>query len=297
MKTPLLLKAHDIRLVWGEEHWVVSARQGAASRVENGIYRGKGLDEVVAIEGVNVTGTKSPDPKVFPLLMKVIDAKTQLSLQVHPNRTTAYMLGGEPKSEAWYVIDADRTKGEGPIAGAILAGLEPSVTPESFFESVLHGGADRAAVRYEVKPGDMCYIPGGTVHAIGGGVRIFEVQETSESVYRLFDWNRSGLDGKARQLHIARGLSAINWRVKGTELLKRAIGTPFFTMRELDLDGKFQRALDTASFRAYFVVDGEIFVSCGGETVSAGKDGAILVPADAEEFVISGKARIVVTTL
>lgn len=297
MKTPLLLKAHDVRLVWGEEHWVVSARPGASSRVENGIYLGMGLDEVVAIEGVKVTGTKSPDPKVFPLLMKIIDAREPTALQVHPDHDTAEMFASESKSEAWYVLAADRSKGSGELEGTILAGLKPEVTPEGFLDLIMQGGVAQAAVKHAVKPGDMCFIPGGTVHAIGGGVRIFEVQETSETTYRLFDWKRLGLDGKPRQLHIARGLSAINWRLKGTQLLNRAVGTPFFTMRELDLEGKFQRALDTASFRAYFVVEGEIDVSCGGESVSAGKDGAILVPADAEEFTIAGRARIVVTTL
>ena len=297
MKTPLLLKAHDVRLVWGEEHWVVSARKGASSQVANGVYRGRGLDEVVAVEGVKVTGTKSPDPKEFPLLMKIIDARRPTALQVHPDHATAEMFASESKSEAWYVLAADRERGEGEQAGMILVGLKPETTPEGFLDSIMQGGAEKNAVGYAVKPGDMCFIPGGTVHAIGGGVRIFEVQETSETTYRLFDWNRPGLDGRARELHIARGLRAINWRLPRTELLNRAVGTPFFTMRELDLDGKFQRALDTASFRAYFVVEGQIAVSCGGESVTAGKDGSILVPADAGEFTIAGKARIVVTTL
>lgn len=299
MKTPLLLSPYEVKLIWGEEHWVVSARKGAASTVMNGIYRGVGLDEVVAREGVKITGTKSPSPDTFPLLMKVIDARRALSLQVHPNSTTAYILGSEPKSEAWYVLsaDADAADPSAEIKADILAGLKPEITPERFFEEVMNGQADKCAVEYKVKRGDMCYIPGGTVHAIGGGVRIFEAQQTSETTYRLFDWRRTDRNGKPRDLHIAKGLSAINWRVKGTELLNRAIGTPYFTMRELDLDGRFQRALDTASFRAYFVVEGRIEVSCGGESVAAGSEGAIIVPADAEEFEICGKAKIVVTTL
>lgn len=299
MKTPLLLAPHDVHLLWGVEHWVVSARRGAASRVENGKYAGWPFDKVVDAEGVAITGTKAADGKVFPLLMKIIDAKQSLSLQVHPNAVVAPMLGGEPKSEAWYVISArpEDAEIEDALTGTIMAGLKDDCEPEAFMRAVAEGTAADHVVQYRVVPGDMCYLPGGTVHAIGGGVKIFEVQETSETTYRLYDWNRKDVSGRPRELKVAHGISSINWRVKGTKIHRRAIGTPYFTMRELDLEGRFLRALDTASFRAYFVVEGELEVSCGGETVRAGENGAVVVPADADEFVIAGKAKVIVTTL
>lgn len=299
MRTPLLLAPHEVSLLWGVEHWVVSARRGAASRVINGKYAGMPFDRVVDVEGVNITGTKAEDGKVFPLLMKIIDAKKSLSLQVHPNRITAPMLGGEPKSEAWYIISARPEDAEthDALTATIMAGIKDDCDPETFLRAVVEGTAAEHVVQYQVVPGDMCYLPGGTVHAIGGGVKIFEVQETSETTYRLYDWNRKDGFGRPRELKIAHGISSVNWRVKGTELHRRAIGTPYFTMRELDLEGRFLRALDTASFRAYFVVEGNLAVSCGGEKVVAGENGAVIVPADAGEFVISGKAKVIVTTL
>lgn len=299
MKIPLLLEPHNVRLPWGSEQWVVSARHGAASKVRNGQYAGKGLDEVMATEGVNLIGTKSPTATIFPLLMKVIDAKTSLSLQVHPNDITAPILGGEPKSEAWYVISADNENvyAKDGLTASIMAGIKDHVGPEEFMQSVLDGSVERNVIRYPVNQGDMCYIPGGTVHAIGGGVKIFEVQQTSETTYRLFDWNRVDEHGNARELKIAHGISSINWQAKGADLHRKAIGTPYFTMRELDLDGRFQRALDEASFRAYFVVEGCVDLTSSCETVHAERSDAVIIPADAGEFEIVGKAKIVVVTL
>lgn len=299
MMTPLLLAPYTRKLVWGEERWVVSARPGASSVVVGGEYAGWTLDRVVEKEGVSLTGVRSPNPRELPLLMKIIDARRPLSLQVHPDSASANTLGGDAKNEAWYVLSADSngSAAKEELSACILAGLKDGVTEESLRSAIADGTAGDAAVRRPVKPGDIYYIPGGTVHAIGGGTRIFEVQQTGETTYRLFDWNRKDANGEMRPLHVEKALKAINWNEQGGKLFRKRVGTPFFTMYEQELDGKFTRTMDGVSFRTLFVVDGVLEVTSGGETVAATSGVGVVVPADTDEFTLKGRAKIISVTL
>lgn len=299
MTTPLLLAAHTRKLIWGEERWVVSARRGASSVVVNGKYAGWTLDKVIEAEGESVVGVRAPNPQELPLLMKIIDARRPLSLQVHPDMDAAGRLGGEAKNEAWYVLAADpavASAGEN-ISACILAGLKDGVKPDEFRAAIADGTAGDYALRRPVKPGDIYYIPGGTVHAIGGGTRIFEVQQTGETTYRLFDWNRTDGQGNRRELHIDRGLEAINWNEQGGQLFRKRVVSPFFTMYEQELDGKLTRTMDGVSFRTLFVVDGVLEVESGGETVAVTAGVGVIIPADTDEFTLKGRARIISVTL
>src|SRR5438045_243203 len=140
----------------------------------------------------------------FPLLIKILDAQEKLSLQVHPPAHKAVELKGEPKTEFWYVAHAD--------AGAeLFVGLKHGVSRREFEAKIRSGTVAECFHRVPVKAGDAMFLPSGRVHALGGGLVIFEIQQNSDTTYRVFDWNRVGLDGKPREVHIEQSLASINF--------------------------------------------------------------------------------------
>lgn len=194
--------------LWGHEEWVCSAHPSSPSVIADGTLAGKALNEVF--------------PK-FPLLMKVIDAKSRLSVQVHPNEVTRLVTGGDPKTEMWCALS------EGPI----YAGLNPGTTPAQIEEAVASGRFEELLVRHDAKVGDVFFIPGGLVHAIGDGVRLYEVQQSSDTTYRLYDWGRVGKDGRPRELHVAKALQAIDCSL-GVPKACRRLETPYFRFWQED---------------------------------------------------------------
>ena len=169
--------------LWGHEEWLVCAHPSAPGWIVGGA--GKTLRDVC------------PD---FPLLVKKICANQRLSVQVHPNDATAKTVGGEPKTEMWCVL-----KG-----GPIFAGFKPGVTKADVERAVGDGTFENLLVRFDAKPGECYFIPGGLVHAIGEGTSVYEVQQSSDTTFRLYDWGRVGADGKPRQLHVKEGLAAMD---------------------------------------------------------------------------------------
>src|SRR5205823_11147865 len=140
----------------------------------------------------------------FPLLIKILDAQQKLSLQVHPPPKQAAELGGEPKTEMWYIAEA--------APGAeLFVGLKRGVTREEFERKIQDGTVAECIHALKVQTGDAMLLPSGRIHAIGAGNVIFEIQQNSDTTYRVFDWNRLGLDGKPRQLHIAEALASIDF--------------------------------------------------------------------------------------
>ena len=174
----------------------VSALSGHESRVTNGAYRGKNLDEVFALWGDRLTGKKNKD---FPLMLKLLDAQKCLSVQVHPDDAYALQHEGKAgKSEAWYILDA--APGARLVYGIDADGEDLKTILESGqLENHLHW--------VEAHPGDVFYIPSGTIHALGPGIQCYEIQQSSDVTYRLWDWNRTGKDGKPRELHVEQALS------------------------------------------------------------------------------------------
>ena len=175
----------------------ISALSGKESVVANGEYAGKTLSEMIALWGAELTGTEGDEP--FPLLLKLLDAAQTLSVQVHPGDDYAIPNEGKlGKSEAWVVLNAE------PNA-KLAYGLDTNgedlskIVAEGRLEEVLH---------WEIaKPGDVYYIPNGMVHALGGGIQVYEIQQSSDATYRFWDWNRVGKDGKPRQLHTEKALA------------------------------------------------------------------------------------------
>ena len=163
--------------LWGAEEWLVSVHPAGPSIVASGEAKGKRLCDIVSD---------------VPLLIKVIDAKTRLSVQVHPNEQTKLVTGGDAKTEMWCALDD----------GFVYAGLKPGTTAEMVEKAVRDGSFEELMVRHDVKAGDVLFIPGGLVHAIGDNTRLYEVQQSSDTTFRLYDWGRVGADGKPRELHI-----------------------------------------------------------------------------------------------
>ena len=195
------------------ESWEISDRPGDVSRVLNGPLAGKDLHWLVEHCGSQLLGQIPAAKGRFPLLVKILDAREKLSLQVHPPEAKAGALGGEPKTELWYVTEA--------AAGAELyVGLKRGCTREEFTARISDGTVERCFHKVHVQPGDVMFLPSGRVHALGAGMVIFEIQQNSDTTYRVYDWKRTGLDGKPRELHIAESLDSIQFDDFEPELLR-----------------------------------------------------------------------------
>ena len=262
---PLLFKPNMHTVVWGGhrlepykgltsttepigESWEVSAVPSSSSIISNGPLAGKPLVEVVAYYGAELLGDsveKKYDGK-FPLLVKFIDAERDLSIQVHPNDEMAQRVHGKfGKTEMWYIIDAK--------PGAYLyAGFKDTISPYEYQKRVEDGTICDVLAKHEVHPGDVFYLPAGRVHAICGGILLAEVQQSSDVTYRIFDYNRPGLDGKPRELHTELASQALDFHVEAdyrthyAEADERAVSvidTPFFDVRVMDITSPFHRNL------------------------------------------------------
>ena len=190
-------------LVIGES-WEISDRTGDESIIANGPLKGRSLRWLMDQCPADLLGPLKPLPKRFPLLVKIIDACQTLSLQVHPPASAAAALGGEAKTEMWYVASASP-------GAELFVGLKRGTTREQFEQKLAAGNVEECFHRVSVGQGDAMWMPSGRVHALGGGVVVFEIQQNSDTTYRVFDWNRVDAQGKPRQLHIAQSLASIDF--------------------------------------------------------------------------------------
>ena len=232
-----------------------------------------------------------------PILVKLIDARDKLSVQVHPNDEYAYRVEGEPgKTEMWYIVDCEE-------GAHLIYGFKKEISKEEFERRIRENMLDDVMNYVPVHKGDVFFIPSGTLHAIGAGILIAEIQQSSNTTYRVSDYGRLGADGKLRQLHIEKALD-VTETVPPTlpygqvgEITEYPFGKvrtlskcEYFSAYEIDLDGKFETA--AANFLHILVLDGGITV--GG--IKAGKGGSIYVPANCKTAV-NGKAKFLVSTV
>lgn len=186
------------------ESWEISDRPEAQSEILNGPLAGETLHSLMLHHREELMGEAEALGGRFPLLLKILDAREKLSLQVHPPASKAAALGGEPKTEMWFITHAE--------PGACLyAGLKNGATREEFERRLQDGSVAECFHRIEVKAGDAMFLPSGRAHAIGGGLVIFEIQRNSDTTYRVFDWNRLGASGKPRPLHVKESLECIDF--------------------------------------------------------------------------------------
>lgn len=186
------------------ESWEIADRPDAASVISNGPLAGRTLRWLMEQHRREVLGPAAAPQGPFPLLIKILDATETLSVQVHPPAALASSLGGEPKTEMWYITEAS------PDAH-LFAGLKAGVTREEFSRRLHEGTVAECLHRIPTRKGDAMFLPSGRLHAIGAGNVLFEIQENSDTTYRVFDWNRKGLDGKPRELHLEQSLASINF--------------------------------------------------------------------------------------
>jgi mannose-6-phosphate isomerase len=188
------------------ESWEISAHPLHISQVAEGPYRGETLVDLCDQHPRDIIGEKPAVGSRFPLLIKFLDCAELLSIQVHPSDELAPRLAGEPsgKTEAWVVLEADPT-------ARVYAGLKRGVTRADVEEHLAAGTLERCIHCFTPRPGDSVFLSAGTVHAVGGGVVMAEVQQTSDATFRLYDWGRAGPDGRPRQLHVQEALEAIRW--------------------------------------------------------------------------------------
>jgi len=214
------------------ESWEIVDRPEAQSVIANGPLRSKTLNELWTQNRHDIFGDVPETPR-FPLLIKLLDARERLSLQVHPPEEVAGKLGGEPKTEFWYVAAAD------PGAELFL-GFRKLMTRERFKRALDKGTVEDCVQKIRVKAGDAMFLPGGRLHAVGGGNLLVEIQQNSDTTYRVFDWNRVDATGKARHLHVDQALQCIDFTDVGPHLVESngevLIRHELFEIRKWNLD-------------------------------------------------------------
>ncbi len=186
------------------ESWEIVDRPEAQSVVHGGAHDGRQLRDLLAEHTDQIMGPKWPAGKPFPVLVKWLDCRERLSLQVHPPAAVATELGGEAKTENWYIAHT------APDAHLIV-GLKKGVTREQFEQAIAGGTVEKCVHHFRVAAGDSILVHSGQVHAIDAGNFILEIQQNSDTTYRVYDWGRVGLDGQPRQMHVAQSLRSIDW--------------------------------------------------------------------------------------
>lgn len=215
------------------ESWEICDRPGDVSVIRNGPLAGRDLRWLMECRGAELLGHPVAAGQRFPWLIKLLDAREDLSLQVHPPPHRAGELRGEPKSELWYF--AEVTPG-----ARIFAGLKAGVTSDAFAERVADGTVADCLHRLSPRPGDAIFLASGRVHALGAGTVVFEFQQNSDTTYRVFDWNRRGLDGRPRELHLAPSLRSIDFEDPAPVLVESVWErTPAGARRRLARDAVF----------------------------------------------------------
>jgi len=264
------------------ESWELVDREHEQSVVARGPHAGVTLHELWTKFRTEIFGAGVPDAPRFPLLAKILDAQDTLSVQVHPPAHLAAELRGEPKTEMWYLLDATKD-------AALYAGFRHGTTRADFERALADGCAAELLHRIPVLPDDAMFIPSGRCHAIDAGCLIVEIQQNSDTTYRVFDWNRTGLDGKPRALHIAESLASIDFTDHEPSLAQPVgetiVSCPLF---------KVERWTLTAP-RADTSTDGVIFtvltgsVACAGENFSPGE--FFILPAAARDRTLTPAAQ------
>ena len=270
------------------ESWELSGVKGNESVVSNGEFAGRTITELLDEYKGRLIGEKNykKTGNEFPLLIKFIDAKQDLSIQVHPDDELAAKRhnGSKGKTEMWYVVDADKD-------AHLMSGLTEKITPEEYEQKVNDNTITNVLHDYKVTPGDVFFLPAGRIHSIGSGSFIAEIQQTSDITYRIYDFGRLGLDGKPRELHTELAKSAIDYSVypdyktnynkeKNTENL--LVDCDYFTTSLYDLDKAASKDLSGLdSFLIVICIAGEgTLEDSEGNTVTLRKGETVLIPAE-----------------
>lgn len=280
------------------EGWMIGDHPNGTTKVSNGELAGLGLDELRSRLGASLLGTKGASSKNgrFPLLLKLLDCEDDLSVQVHPGDDYEALPAGElGKTEMWYILDAKP-------GAKIIYGLKQGTTSSSLAAAIQEGRIMDCLQEVPVAAGDSFYIPAGTVHALGAGVLVAEVQQNSDTVYRLYDYDRPGLDGKPRELHIEDSLRVIAYEGAGASRMTTEITekhtwlklaeSPYFVVEKGLLSGSWELSTSPESFVIHVVCEGSGSIKWAGSELPLSAGECLLIPAELGEYQLEGNATI-----
>lgn len=279
------------------ETWELSCHPDGPSAIINGAYAGKTLQQYIEEKGKEVLGTNCRRFRDFPILIKFIDARDNLSIQVHPDNRYALKNEGQyGKTEMWYVMDA----GEEAF---LYYGFKREVSIEEFARRIEEDTLIEVLNAVPVQKGDVLFIESGTIHAIGKNILIAEIQQNSNVTYRVYDYGRVGKDGKKRDLHIEKAL-AVTRRVpilRDKSSYPHIADCDYFTVDKLNLDGKVMKKMEgnvsKASFASLLMLDGEGTITCKGESVAFRKGDSFFLPAGSGDYTVEGSCDALITTI
>ena len=288
------------------ESWELSCHKNGLTRISGGDFDGKTLREAIETaknNGVDILGKSCEKFSDFPVLIKLIDADASLSIQVHPDNEYAneHENGGFGKTEVWYVVSADE-------GAELVYGFKRDVTREELREAILKNELPPLLNSVPVKAGDVFFVPAGLLHAIGKGILICEIQQNSDTTYRVYDWGRVGADGKPRELHVERALDVLKLsgeelRDFSPELISAGDGysdymvarCEYFTATVRKQESASALATDGSSFKALTFVSGEGKLVCGEESADFKRGDIFFLPAAPAEYAVLGKCEFLIT--
>lgn len=286
------------------ESWELSCHKDGQSVIAGGEFDGKTLSEYIDAKGKVVLGTNCERFEYFPILIKLIDAKDNLSVQVHPSNEYALRVEGEyGKTEMWYIVDCNE-------GAELLYGFKHEIGEEEFAERIKNNTLLEVTNNVPVHKGDVFFIESGTLHAIGKGILIAEIQQNSNTTYRIYDYGRVGADGKPRQLHIDKAVEVTDRippkypttaqgapeKVEGgvKTLLRSCV---YFNVNKLEVDGAMKLNADDKSFKSLLFLDGKAEIVSADGKAAAVKGDSFFVPAGSGEFTITGKCEVILSDI
>jgi mannose-6-phosphate isomerase len=291
---PLLLKPIVKKMIWGQESWDVTCRPNEMSVIENGAYAGMAFDAYLNIDRMKTLGTRLADLPRFPLLVKIITAIDTLSVQVHPDDDYAKKQNNSDsgKSEMWYILTP-------PTDGKLIIGLRDGVTKERFKQMIETGDVTEALHYLPVKTGDMVNIPAGLIHALTPGTTLAEIQQNSDTTYRLYDYNRPGPDGKPRELHVEQALDVTDFDRRIPVGITEKVHGKYFIVEQYDIDKTHTFASEGKSFNIAVCVEGTVSIAYDGGEVKLDNRRTAFLPAGmgAFTFIPKSRAKILLCTV
>lgn len=278
------------------ESWEMSCHKDGPSYIVGGAFDGMTLSEYIEKNGKEVLGSNCDRFEDFPILIKLIDAKKDLSVQVHPDNEYALKNEGQyGKTEMWYIVDCEP-------GAQLFYGFKSEISKEEFEKRIKENTLTDILNAVKVKKGDIFFIDAGTIHAIGKDILIAEIQQNSNVTYRVYDYGRKGADGKERELHIDKAVE-VTKRMPPTEkgFSPDIASCEYFTVDKLYLDGEyFSKVSGTVtdkSFMNVLFLSGSGEIVCGEEKMSFKKGDSFFLTANSGEYEVSGKCEALVTVV
>lgn len=279
------------------ESWELSCYPDAPSTIANGVHAGKTLRQYIEEQGKDVLGTNCGRFEDFPILIKFIDAKADLSIQVHPDNEYALKNEGQyGKTEMWYVVDAGKD-------ACLYFGFQKEISREEFARRIEEDTLLEVLEAVPVKRGDVFFIEAGTIHAIGKDILLAEIQQNSDVTYRVYDYGRVGADGRKRELHIEKALDVTKRRPadRDKDFYPHVADCDYFTVDKLELDGdtmkEMRGCVSEASFMSVLILDGHGMISNQGERLEFKKGDSIFLPAGSGDYQLEGVCDGLITTI